>query len=67
MATLRTESAASRGLTLGRALALPFLARGATRLQAMTSMSLPGPLAPAEASTSAKRSLMLASLRRKRR
>eukprot|EP00969_Alexandrium_andersonii_P304243 13448665-Alexandrium_andersonii.AAC.1 len=61
------ESAASSGRTFGRVLVLPFLASGVTRLQAMTSVSRPGPLAPAMASTSAKRSFTWASLRRNRR
>eukprot|EP00969_Alexandrium_andersonii_P344055 15207225-Alexandrium_andersonii.AAC.1 len=54
IATFLMESAASSGRTLGRALVLPFLASGVTRLQAITSARRPGPLAPATASTRAK-------------
>eukprot|EP00969_Alexandrium_andersonii_P100057 4413303-Alexandrium_andersonii.AAC.1 len=57
MAIFLMGSAASSGRTLGRALVLPFLARGVTRLQAITSVKHPGPLAPATAPTRAKRSL----------
>eukprot|EP00969_Alexandrium_andersonii_P318890 14087321-Alexandrium_andersonii.AAC.1 len=61
------ESVASSCRTLGRAVVLPFLASGVTRLQAITSVSRPGPLAPATASTNVKRSLTWASLRKNRR
>eukprot|EP00969_Alexandrium_andersonii_P226891 10019358-Alexandrium_andersonii.AAC.1 len=37
MAIFLMESAASKGRTLGLVLVLPFLAKGVTRLQAMTS------------------------------